>query len=202
MATLATAGVLALAGCGSVRAGADTGTASGTATPSASVSASSSVSPTPQLRRISAELQKAEDTACATWSPSPSPSPSASTDTAPPESAAAGDRPPNYGDNNAYRRVLPLKGLAVCRGQVHVDRLTKGLKEVPVDQAEVDTALARLGYGSREVEQLETVGGTVRFVLGLDGVCFDGTLPLSDDRPVEAHGPYLEGGCVEPAYGH
>ncbi|MXM67379.1 hypothetical protein GR925_29100 [Streptomyces sp. HUCO-GS316] len=194
----AAAALVALAGCGTTREGTGVDSAGGTATSSASTSAS--VSPPPPLRRIGVDLQKVEDVACATWAPSPSAS--GREDTAPPDSAGPVDRPPNYADNNAYRRELPLKGVAVCRGRVHVDRLTEGLKDVSADKTEVDTALARLGYGSREVAQLETVGETVQFVLGLDGVCVDATLPLSQVNHIEAHGPYLEGGCVEPAYGH
>lgn len=66
----------------------------------------------------------------------------------------------------------------------------------------VDTALARLGYGDREVERLAPHGEGVRFTLGLGGVCVEGTLLPGHDSAIEAHGPYLEGGCVEPAYGH
>jgi hypothetical protein len=142
-------------------------------------------------------LRKLEDTACGTTAPRPT----AEETAAPPATDAVGDQPPNYADNNAYRRALPLKGLSVCRGEVHVKRLTEKLRDVPVDKVRVDTELSRLGYGY-EVEQLRTVDDTVRFVIGLDGVCVTGTLVPSHRNTVEAHGPYMEGGCVEPAYGH
>lgn len=185
--------VLALAGCGDTRAGAES-----TVTASPSTTASSS---SPQPRHISAELRKVEDSACGTTTPPPSPSPSAEETSAAPSTEAVEDRPPNYADNNAYRRTLPLKGLALCRGEAHVGRLTENLGGVPVDKAEVDAALSRLGYG-RQVEEFQSTGEGVQFVLGLDGVCVTGTLLPSHRNRIEAHGPYLEGGCVEPAYGH
>ncbi|MFE9443642.1 hypothetical protein ACFYO2_32755 [Streptomyces sp. NPDC006602] len=117
--------------------------------------------------------------------------------------ALGGDRrgpAPELRRHNAYRRALPLKGLAECRGEVHVGRLTENLKSVPVDKAEVDAALSRLGYG--QAERVQSTGGGVHFVLALDGVCVTGTLSPSHRNTIEAHGPYLEGGCVEPAYGH
>jgi hypothetical protein len=185
--------VLALAGCGDTRAGAES-----TATPSPSATASSS---SPQPRHISAELRKVEDSACGTTTPPPAPSPSAEETSVAPSTEAVEDRPPNYADNNAYRRTLPLKGLAACRGEAHVGRLTENLAGVPVDKAEVDAALSRLGYG-RQVEEVQSTGEGVQFVLGLDGVCVTGTLLPSHRNRIGAHGPYLEGGCVEPAYGH
>jgi hypothetical protein len=181
--------VLVLAGCGNTRVGAES-----TATPSPSVTMSSS---SPQPRHISAELRRVEDAACGTTTPAPS----AGETSASPSAETVEDRPPNYADNNAYRRALPLKGLAECRGEVHVGRLTENLKSVPVDKAEVDAALSRLGYGY-QAERVQSTGGAVHFVLGLDGVCVTGTLSPSHLNTIEAHGPYLEGGCVEPAHGH
>ncbi|KOU61721.1 hypothetical protein ADK57_26430 [Streptomyces sp. MMG1533] len=184
--------VLTLAGCGNIRAGAE----STATTPSPAATATApSYSPAP--RHISAELRKAEDSVCGTTTPPPS----AEESSASPSTDAVEDRPPNYADNNAYRRALPLKGLAVCRGDVHVGRLTENLRSVPVDRAEVDAALSRLGYGY-QVEQVRSTGQGVQFVIGLDGVCVTGTLLPTHESTIEAHGPYMEGGCVEPAYGH
>ncbi|KOG41732.1 hypothetical protein AQJ84_21940 [Streptomyces resistomycificus] len=180
---------LTLAGCGQTRAGAKAASAPSSASPTSTSSA------TP--RHISAELREVEDSTCGTTTPRPS----AARTSASPSPRVGEDRPPNYGDNNAYRRTLPLKGLAVCRGEAHVRRLTEQLRGVPVDRAEVDAALSRLGYGD-QVERVGSDGDGVRFVIGLDGVCVTGTLGPSHDDTVEAHGPYMEGGCVEPAYGH
>ncbi|MER5209904.1 hypothetical protein ABT063_04755 [Streptomyces sp. NPDC002838] len=191
VATLAATVALTLTGCGSTRA--DGGSQPTTSGPSGSAPASSSQQP----RHISAELRKLEDTACGTTAPRPTGEETSS----PPATEAVGDQPPNYADNNAYRRALPLKGLSVCRGEAHVKRLTEKLKDFPVDKVRVDTELSRLGYGY-EVEQLRTVDDTVQFVIGLDGVCVTGTLVPSQKNAIEAHGPYMEGGCVEPAYGH
>jgi hypothetical protein len=178
--------VLALTGCGTTKAGE-------AATPTTPAAASTTDPP----RHISAELRRLEDTACGTRTPEPSPTKRSASPTVDlPE-----DRPPNYGDNNAYRRALPLKGLAECRGDVHVGRLTEGLKGTPVDQAEVDATLSRLGYGE-EVERLQVVDDNAQFTLALDGLCVTGTLTPSHRNTIEAHGPYLEGGCVESGYGH
>ncbi|MFD3501367.1 hypothetical protein ACFWWT_34940 [Streptomyces sp. NPDC058676] len=189
--SVASMAVLILAGCGNVRAGAES-----TASTSPSVTASSD---SPGPRHLSAELRKVEDSACGTTTSRPSPSAGATS--ASPSTEVVEDRPPNYADNNAYRRTLPLKGLAVCRGEVHVGRLTENLRSVPVDKAEVDAALSRLGYGY-QVEQVQEAVHGVQFVIGLDGVCVTGTLVPTQKNTIEAHGPYMEGGCVEPAYGH
>ncbi|MEV0634828.1 hypothetical protein AB0I77_07625 [Streptomyces sp. NPDC050619] len=195
LATLATTVALALAGCGSTRA-ADAGSGTTAAAPDTSAPTSSS----PQPRHISAELRKLEDTACGSTTPRPS----AEETTSAPPTEPVGDQPPNYADNNAYRQTLPLEGLAVCRGEVHVERLTEKLKDVPVDKARVDTELSRLGYGYEvdEIQADDEPDDTVRFVIGLDGVCLTGTLVPGHGDTIEAHGPYMEGGCVEPAYGH
>ncbi|MDN0197659.1 hypothetical protein [Streptomyces sp. S.PNR 29] len=188
LATAAATAAVVLAGCASPRPG--TGDeAAPPAPPRPSVT---------EARDDSAGLREAEDAACATATAGPSDD---GTDTASPSAEPVGDQPPNYADNNAYRRALPLKGVNACRGDVHVTRLTEGLKRVPADRAEVDAALSRLGYG-HEVERINTVDGTVRFDIGLGGVCVTGTLAPGHRPTVEAHGPYLEGGCAEPAYGH
>jgi hypothetical protein len=187
-ALLAAAAVVVLAGCASPRPG--TGDELRPPAP-----------PSPALteeRQNSADLRSLEDAACATATAEPS---DEAEDTASASAQSVHDQPPNHGDNNAYRRALPLKGVNACRGDVHVTRLTEGLKSVPVGKAEVDAALSRLGYGD-EVEQINTVDGTVQFGIGLDGVCVTGTLAPDHRSTIEAHGPYLEGGCVEPAYGH
>jgi hypothetical protein len=183
------AAVLALTGCGTTKAGAASTT---TATPTATAS------PSPPQRHISAGLRRLEDTACGTRPPEPSPSKRRASPTA---GQIPEDRPPNYGDNNAYRRALPLKGLAECRGDVHAGRLSQELRDVPVNKARVDAALSRLGYGDA-VERLQVVAGNGHFTLGLDGVCVTGTLTPNHRDTIEAHGPYVEGGCVEPGYGH
>ncbi|WP_405608916.1 hypothetical protein [Streptomyces sp. NBC_00076] len=164
------------------------------ADPSALSTPAAPVSSAQPTRRVSAELRRLEDTACGT-TPRPPARKSSS-----PSATGAMDRPPNYADNHAYRRTLPLKGLADCRGEVHARRLTENLREVPVDRARVDTELSRLGYGDK-VERFQSVDGTVHFVIGLDGVCVAGTL-MPKRNMIEAHGPYLEGGCVQPAPGH
>ncbi|CAM5254390.1 hypothetical protein SALBM311S_08446 [Streptomyces alboniger] len=140
-------------------------------------------------------MAAAGDTACGT-----TPRPPAKKSSSPRATEANEDRPPNYADNHAYRRTLPLKGLADCRGEVHARRLTENLREVPLDRARVDTELSRLGYGDK-VERFQSVDGTVHFVIGLDGVCVTGTL-TPQRNTIEAHGTYLEGGCVQPAPGH
>ncbi|MEV2212120.1 hypothetical protein AB0H86_11800 [Streptomyces sp. NPDC050997] len=194
LATLASGALLTLAGCGDTRV--DGGTTGPAATPSAPGTSAPASSPRP-TRRVSTELRRLEDTACGTTTPQPTAEESSS----PPATEAMEDRPPNYADNHAYRRTLPIEGLAGCRGEAHVARLTANLGTAPVDRARVDTELSRLGYGDA-VERIQSVDDTVRFAIGLDGVCVTGTLTPAHRNTIEAHGPYLEGGCVEPVPGH
>ncbi len=183
------AAALALTGCGTTKA---RGTATST-TPSPPATASPSTQPRP----IGTALRRLQDAVCGTRRPEPSPTSAGPSPTV----AIPEDRPPDHGDNNAYRRALPLTGLSACRGDVHVHRLVKGLKSTAADKPAVDAALSRLGYGD-EVERLQVAGSNVEFTLGLDGVCVTGTLTPGHRNTIEAHGPYLEGGCVEPEYGH
>jgi hypothetical protein len=75
------------------------------------------------------------------------------------------------------------------------------LKSFPADKVRLDTELSRLGYGY-QVEQIQAVDDSVQFVIAVGGVCVTGTLMPNHRNTIEAHGPYREGGCVEPAYGH
>ncbi|MGW8884960.1 hypothetical protein [Streptomyces sp. NPDC055749] len=189
------AGLLLLTGCGSERVDGSPGASSTGVQPSAS-----------QDYEKQAEEARAKhdrtfpDVAarCADSSPSPSPSRTGATEPANPEA----DR---YAENHAFKRQMPLKPEAQCRGKAHADRITDALRETggsgPSNEQAVRAVLEDLGYPA-EGTQVYGSGHALGFSLSVPGgvPCVSGGVgpPLN----VEAHGPYMEGGCVEPRGGH
>ncbi|MEU5385149.1 hypothetical protein [Kitasatospora cineracea] len=208
-AVLATGALLT--GCGSTHAPSDRAGAAhpavSAASPSASASASGSAGSTPeeaqrkfeeQQKQAAAEHDKtfpAVAAACAGKSTAtPSPTPAAT--------ASGGYQPenPKYSENHAYAQLMPLNPLQQCRGDAHAARLTaEAAKQPPTGPDQAKALLTRLGYPGATVGQ--TANG-VQFSVSVPkvGPCLSGT--LSATPQVEAHGPYLEGGCERPKGGH
>lgn len=103
-------------------------------------------------------------------------------------------------ENNAYKTQARMDGDARCRGDAHARRITGGLEGVHDEQA-LRAALDRLGYPPESVEVYDT-SVTPGFALSIPdaGPCVTGA--LTDPVKVEAHGHYIEGGCMEPKGGH
>ncbi|MEU7277929.1 hypothetical protein AB0A69_03880 [Streptomyces sp. NPDC045431] len=132
-------------------------------------------------------------TRCAGLSVSPSPSASTSREPLSPEAQ-------KYAENHAFKQRLPLGARAACRGRAHAERIGGGVDGVRTE-GELRAALEKLGYTADDVQTYGsgTGLGFAVFVPGA-GPCVSGRVgpPLS----VEVHGPYMEGGCVEPRGGH
>ncbi|MET7617061.1 hypothetical protein [Streptomyces sp. NPDC005408] len=105
-----------------------------------------------------------------------------------------------YAENHAYKQQLPLKGPALCRGKAHAKRITPALEGVH-SEADLRSKLTALGYPEPTVE-VYTTGGSLGFTFSVPetGPCITGL--LTSPAKVEAHGPYMEGGCMEPKGGH
>ncbi|MFF8828813.1 hypothetical protein [Streptomyces sp. NPDC015131] len=105
-----------------------------------------------------------------------------------------------YAENHAFKRELPMRPDAECRGRAHAGRIAEALAGVRDGRA-LRAALEGLGYPADHIEVYGTDTDPA-FSLMVPGVgpCVSGGL-----RPAvhaEAHGPYQEGGCVEPRGGH
>ncbi|ROR35600.1 hypothetical protein [Kitasatospora cineracea] len=209
-ATAALATGALLTGCGSTHAPSDQAGAARpavSASPSVSASASGSAGSTPeeaqrkfeeQRKQAAAEHDRtfpAVAAACAGKSTA-TPSPAATA------TASGGYQPenPKYNENHVYAQLVPLNPLQQCRGDAHAARVTAEVaKQPPTGPDQAKALLTRLGYPGAAVGQ--TTNG-VQFSVSVPGVgpCLSGT--LSATPRVEAHGPYLEGGCERPKGGH
>ncbi|MFC9247404.1 hypothetical protein ACFT7S_26390 [Streptomyces sp. NPDC057136] len=136
---------------------------------------------------------------CADVAPSPSASRTATGATEPENPEAS-----RYRENHAFKQTAPLGPDQQCRGDAHADRITDALRETggsgPSNEQDVRAVLEGLGYPA-EVTQVYGSGHALGFSLSVPGApCVSGGVgpPLH----VEAHGAYMEGGCVEPRGGH
>ncbi|MFF3399304.1 hypothetical protein ACFYW6_12365 [Streptomyces sp. NPDC002659] len=123
--------------------------------------------------------------------------------TASPSTAAPEPTDPEarkYAENHAYKQLRPLQGAALCRGQAHAKRITAALEAVH-SEADLRSELTALGYPESIVEVYRT-GGSLGFTFSVPeaGPCITGL--LTSPVKVEAHGHYMEGGCMEPKGGH
>ncbi|WP_328676387.1 hypothetical protein OG905_22340 [Streptomyces sp. NBC_00322] len=123
--------------------------------------------------------------------------------TASPSTAAPEPTDPEarkYAENHAYKQLRPLQGAALCRGQAHAKRITAALEAVH-SEADLRSKLTALGYPESTVEVYRT-GGSLGFTFSVPeaGPCITGL--LTSPVKVEAHGHYMEVGCMEPRGGH
>ncbi|MER7107561.1 hypothetical protein [Streptomyces sp. NPDC000229] len=130
---------------------------------------------------------------CADARPSPSPSTSAAQEPYDPERA-------KYAENHGFKQQMPMKPDAECRGRAHAGRIAESLAGVR-DENGLRAALEKLGYPA-DGTQVYRNGPLLGFSLFVPGAgpCVTGY--LGPPARVEAHGPYMEGGCVEPRGGH
>ncbi|GHA45182.1 hypothetical protein GCM10010329_79750 [Streptomyces spiroverticillatus] len=111
-----------------------------------------------------------------------------------------------YAENHAFKQQKQLTPEARCRGEAHAQRIKKALTgpgtTPPANEAELTTALARLGYAASDGSVLKA-GDALGFSYFVPGVgpCVTGQLGGAR-ATVEAHGTYMEGGCTEPRGGH
>ncbi|MFF1411685.1 hypothetical protein ACFVX6_18165 [Streptomyces sp. NPDC058289] len=113
-----------------------------------------------------------------------------------------------YAENHAYKQQARLSPGARCRGDAHAARIKAavaggpGGKGAPHTVEELRAVLTGLGYGFDAGGVYGSGAVNVSFVLSVpeSGPCVTGRLgpPLT----VEAHGMYVEGGCLEPRGGH
>lgn len=127
--------------------------------------------------------------------------------------ATAGELPADpearkYAENHAFKQQAPLTPGARCRGDAHAARIKaavtggSGGKAAPRTAEEVRAVLTELGYGFDGGGVYGTGAVNVSFVLSVpeSGPCVTGR--LGPPVAVEAHGMYVEGGCLEPRGGH
>ncbi|MCJ1676826.1 hypothetical protein MTF65_05575 [Streptomyces sp. APSN-46.1] len=195
-------GALALTACGTKSATtADTtsaGVSAPAATPTVDPSAQASAASARHDRLFPEVAERCAAEATAMASPSPSGNGDASMD---PEAR-------KYAENHAYKMRRKLNPQATCRGEAHAQRIAQALsdagkagKPAPRSASDLSFVLKGLGY---EVAGDATYvsGGIPGFALWVpeSGPCLTGR--LTDPVRIEAHGPYMEGGCVEPRGGH
>ncbi len=127
--------------------------------------------------------------------------------------ATAGELPADpearkYAGNHAFKQQARLTPGARCRGDAHAARIKaavaggSGGKGAPHTAEEVRAVLTELGYGFDGGGVHGTGSVNVSFVLSVpeSGPCVTGR--LGPPVTVEAHGMYVEGGCLEPRGGH
>lgn len=186
---LAALAVLALAACGSERAGEQSAGAP---------------TPTPSYPPPPTCAQAAETPPPAPSSPVPSATAS--------RGEGAGDQPPNYADNHAYRMQASLSAEREASGLASAGLIRKELEKVRAaggagaygvyGDERVEAALQRLGCGP---EHGVFVGnGFYAVYTGL--ACVSGRV-TADELTTEVHGVYAEpqpgaGPCVENRGGH
>ncbi|MFD8292588.1 hypothetical protein ACFV2B_30780 [Streptomyces lavendulae] len=109
-----------------------------------------------------------------------------------------------YAENHGYRQQAGLSAEGSCRGDAHAARIRSALAgKAPGTAAELTGLLRGLGYQVGPGDVVDGAGGTgPGFALWLpgSGPCVEGR--AGTPARVEAHGPYAEGGCREPAGGH
>ncbi|WP_256105375.1 hypothetical protein [Streptomyces sp. ODS05-4] len=198
LAAAVAAGALAVAGCGTERAAQDGPPAAGAA--GAGTAAPPAADPLAAGRAAHDRAFPGVARRCAgtpvTAPPDPSPSGSVSLD---PEAA-------KYAENHAFKRQRPMRPDAECRGRAHAERIAEALsgpagKAAAGGEEPLKAALAALGYPEQSVRVYPDGPGLAFSVFVPDaGPCVSGR-PGPPAR-AEAHGPYEEGGCVEPVGGH
>ncbi|QES51639.1 hypothetical protein DEJ50_31095 [Streptomyces venezuelae] len=204
-----TAGLLVLTACGTTRttAGSD-GAGGGSGSGSASAPASPSATPD-YVAAAKASAAAAEqrhnrqfpDIVARCKNAAPSPTASKGTgDGRPLDPEAA-----KYAENHAFKKKRELSPEAQCTGRAHATRIADALtgagKTAPAGEAELRTSLEKLGYRVAEGEVFRS-GGALGFAFFVEGTGACVTGRLGTPSGVEAHGPYMEGGCQEPRGGH
>ncbi|MFD5143184.1 hypothetical protein [Streptomyces sp. NPDC058401] len=200
------AGAIALAGCGTRTAGA------GDAAEPPAPSVTSSVSPSVDYAARAAEAVARHDALFPAIAARCKDAATGATAAASP-GATAGGLPADpeagkYAENHAYKQQARLTPEARCRGDAHAARIRaamaggSGGKGAPHTVDEVRALLTGLGYGFDAGGVYGSGAVNVSFVLSVpeSGPCVTGRPgpPLT----VEAHGVYVEGGCLEPRGGH
>lgn len=113
-----------------------------------------------------------------------------------------------YAENHAYKKQARLTPEAACRGDAHAARIEAaavggpGGTGAPHTAEELHAVLTGLGYGFDGGGVYGSGAVNVSFVLSVpeSGPCVTGR--LGPPVTVEAHGMYVEGGCLEPRGGH
>ncbi|MFF0739171.1 hypothetical protein ACFYVL_02115 [Streptomyces sp. NPDC004111] len=195
MAALAL-GLLTLTACGTEKAGAGPGQSSPT-TPASPTALSTSAAAARAAHDkafpdVAARCKATKATAGTTGPEKPEPLP---TD---PEAA-------KFAENHAFKQQARLTPEARCRGEAHAQRIQKALTgpgtTPPANEAALTAALTKLGYGP-DNGTVQRVGNALGFSYSVPGIgpCVTGY--LGTPTSIEAHGPYVEGGCTEPRGGH
>lgn len=139
-----------------------------------------------------------------TSSSTPTPTATAATET--PHEGNSDDRPPNYGDNHAYRAAGELSPDKRAKGEASAKliryELEKARKEGDVSEKRITAALAHLGCGTEHGVYIW--GGLYSVHTG--DVCVSGRL-TAKELTISVHGAYAEpqpgtGPCVENRGGH
>lgn len=189
------AGLLLLTGCGTERV---VNTSDSATSPGARASTAQDYAKLAEEARAKHDKRFPDVAArCVDVAPSPSPTATGETEPENPETS-------RYRENHAFKQTAPLGPEQQCRGDAHAARITDALRETggsgPSDEQTVRAVLEELGYPAEET-QVYGSGHALGFSLSVPGApCVSGGVgpPLS----VEAHGAYMEGGCVEPRGGH
>ncbi|MFI0982029.1 hypothetical protein ACH4SP_34100 [Streptomyces sp. NPDC021093] len=110
-----------------------------------------------------------------------------------------------YAENHAFKQQVRLAPEARCRGEAHAQRIKKALTgpgaTAPANEADLTTALTRLGYEA-DNGSVHRTGDALGFSLFVPGIGPCVTGQLGTPATFEAHGAYVEGGCTEPRGGH
>lgn len=137
---------------------------------------------------------------------SSTPTPMATAATGTPHEGNSDDRPPNYGDNHAYRAAGELSPAKRAKGEASAKliryELEKARKEGDVSAKRITAALAHLGCGTEH--GLYISNGYYSVHTG--DVCVSGRL-TAKELTIGVHGAYAEpqpgtGPCVENRGGH
>ncbi|MCX5197482.1 hypothetical protein OOK31_26900 [Streptomyces sp. NBC_00249] len=195
-AVLLTAGLFLLTACGTTPAGQVRTDSRASAAPSVPASAQPSVPASAQPSvPVDARLAEVAERCRAAGTATPTPTGVLPTD---PEAA-------KYAENHAFKQQAPLSAEGKCRGDAHAARIRTALAAAaaPRTPEELTGLLRGLGYpvGPSDVYAGSGSAGP-GFTLWVPdrGPCLS-ALPDALAR-VEAHGPYMEGGCREPRGGH
>ncbi|MGW0938353.1 hypothetical protein [Streptomyces sp. NPDC002666] len=135
-----------------------------------------------------------------------SPTPTATAATGTPHEGNSGDRPPNYGDNHAYRMAGELSPDKRAKGEASAGliryELEKARKEGDVSEKRIAAALAHVGCGKEHGVYI----WHGLYSVHTGDVCVSGRL-TAEELTIEVHGAYAEpqpgtGPCVENRGGH
>lgn len=135
-----------------------------------------------------------------------SPTPTATAATGTPHEGNSDDRPPNYGDNHAYRMAGELSPAKRAKGEASAKliryELEKARKEGDVSKKRITAALAHLGCGKEHGVYI----WDGLYSVHTGDVCVSGRL-TAKELTIGVHGAYAEpqpgtGPCVENRGGH